>query len=221
MVFVPGLRKQDNSFPSSCTLPSVRESKVFRTKAAEDLGAYGDAAAALIDRCDEPSLNTAQILDLLDESRPIFEDIKRISEARFDNIDAFFAVSPADREGMLNKDLDELEAVYSEHGHSPFPITNYKNDQAAFLAKNYNKNEAIDFFVTRGKKLYKEVSNIRRPIMAGLAGVTYDEWSSYLDDENKQVEFHLSCTIPYVRESKEFRTKAANDLEAFGNSFKN
>jgi hypothetical protein len=208
-------------FPLSCTLPSVKESKAFRTKAATDLEAYGEAASDLIDQCDAPDLNTAEILDLLDQSRPIFEDIKRISEGRFDKIDAFFAVSPTERENMLNEDLSELEASYISHGHSPFPIANYKNEQEKFLASAYDKNAAIDFFIKRGKDLYKEVSNIRRPIMANLAGVTYEEWSSYLDNEKKEIPFPLSCTLPYVRESKTFRTEAAADLETYGNAFKN
>jgi hypothetical protein len=36
-----------------------------------------------------------------------------------------------------------------------------------------------------------------------------------------EVFFHLNCTIPSVRQSKAFRTKAAADLVAYGEAKKN
>ena len=193
-------------FPLSCTLPHVRDSKAFRTKSFQT-------------NCDAPGLNTAEILNLLEKSKPIFVEIKGTSESRIDNAYNFSQLTAADQRAELFKDLSEYEKIYGDNGH-PFPTAKYQSEAEAFLVTSLSTDTIINFFVDRGVSLYKEVSNIRRSIMAQLAGVSREEWSSYLDDESLIIPFHLSCTLPSVRESKAFRTAAANALRDFGNARK-
>lgn len=205
-------------FPLSCTLPHVRDSKAFRTKAANDLKDFGeDRKVTLENDCNDPALNTTDILNLLEKSKPIFDEIKRTSELRIDKAQDFAQLSSEEKQAELNKDLSEYSQIFGDNGH-PFPLGKYQSEANVFLSKTSSAVDVINFIVARGVSLYKEVSNIRRGIMASMAGVSREEWSSYLDNEDLNVPFHLSCTIPAVRESKAFRTKAANDLSSYGAS---